>query len=245
MSLIAYKDGILLADTLGLALSNASHIPRFHMQKLHKTPAGWAAFAYCGPEILPRAIQQIGMAIDASLINLTDRQMEYTPLLVTDEVARLFYDRKWIIVTGSKVYTHLHDTKLEAAFDEIPLDGFAFDGTVGETWWTAVKGFDLAPLEAAAEAVQHVYGRPKGEIKIDHIDIKKLPTEEKRRAWFEKGLEISKRLKAKAEREKAKKEKLDLEEVRAATKRVSKDINGGSKPRTSNRQLPRSLRKEY
>lgn len=138
MSFIAYMNGVLLADRVGITL-DGEMARVFEMKKLHVSKCNRFAFAYCGNRLVQGQLDELEVLINnlltMSIVNKTPYVLEPDARKERDEAHALLGHQKIIIVTENRVYEA--SKKFSGVLTAIELTDFHSDGTYKDAFYTA------------------------------------------------------------------------------------------------------------
>lgn len=150
MSLIAYADGWLVADRIGV--ENREENRHYDMQKLFVSSTKMFAYAYCGDTLVKRLHDDLheGLLMMLALHCVTGKG-DYP--LMPEEFRHVFGDRGMIVMTKDRIFHRAAGKH----FSEVDDDHVVGSGTY-EGAFKIAHSFGYPPKKAAFEAVKFLVG---------------------------------------------------------------------------------------
>lgn len=158
MSLIAYANGILLADRV--AGTELSQTQKLDMPKLHVHEKNAFALAYCGRQIYGDELQKLMTSFFIiTCLNCVGKDKVLDLFGFFEK--RYFEDRVYLLMTRDRIFMSYGSQGFIMTEQKEPV----VEGTLGDAFVVAVTA-GLTPLKAAKEATLLAYGH---ESQIDYV----------------------------------------------------------------------------
>lgn len=163
MSLIAYHNGILLADRTAVTYVEPVNVTQ--MQKLHISHTKQFAWAYCGRRIHSRALQKVHDVLYSVLLNAyIDDEL---PNLKEFKDSHLAADRTLLIMTSDRIY-YWNEREME----ELEYSDKISHGTNSAAYRAASTFFENDDILAARMACEFITGRDAIIDSVQMIELK-------------------------------------------------------------------------